>query len=75
MIYMRSINFCLSCTLVYMYGLTCNVELKGLCIFIMGVKLLFSGTLAPKYGLNLYGLGIPTPKTCKIHNQLVPVSI
>jgi hypothetical protein len=54
-------------TTVYFHEFTCSVELYGLCIFIRGEKLLLSGTLAPKYGLNLYGLGIPTPKT---YNQL-----
>jgi hypothetical protein len=33
-------------------------------MFIMGEKLLFTGTLAPRNGLNRYGFGTPTPNTC-----------
>lgn len=33
-------------------------------MFIIGEKLLFTGTLAPRNGLNRYGFGTPTPNTC-----------
>lgn len=45
------------------HKLTCKGSLWGLCIFIIGEKLLFTGTLAPRNGLNRYGFGTPTPNT------------
>lgn len=48
---------------------TCKGSLWGLWILIIGEKLLFTGTLAPRNGLNRYGFGIPTPNTCLIEKN------